>query len=976
MSASPDTNFAIHEIDIATDKYTGIVNVRIPIYSFGSDQSPIPITLSYHASGIRADDVASIVGLGWRLSAGGKITRSIRGRYDNHAQLTTTNDHSSWYGANVSKWMEQEWDTQPDQFYFELPGLSGSFVLDTLGVGYPIPYQNIKIEYKNPKFTIFDEQGTCYSFTTYDITTEQYASNRPPLTPSYISPWHLNSIEYLNGDKVDFIYDVSNSPNRTSHISYIRGIQYNNDSSKKGYSNEAKYIKNELDSMNISVLNTHLLKSILYKDQQIDFVYADEDSDVSSQKRLTDIIVKHRQSSKTVQVRKYQFLYDRFRYNRLKLTGITEVAEDQTSRPLCSFEYYTLDKEEDIPQRNNLGIDHWGYFRTKLANTQKNMNLICPQVTLKSDIDPAFPQQGITIPGVTDRSPNLEYTRVQSLKQINYPNGGSAEFIYELHHGYSEIEKRNIDAGGLRIHKIIKRSSTTDVPMTYEYKYEGGVVYDDERNYVLSEKKIVDMNGYGLQFYISNKIQSSPIDYYGASVVYSTVKEYFPNGSYIRYDYLPYDACPDNKPIHYSIDRFSYKYMGVAKNVISPKTSRSWMRSPLRTKTTYDSMGHMVDSTTYMYAQGHTRSLTGCTLQDALIDRVDPQNNTYRIGRYSVLSQAVHLCNETVHRGKYKLPAKTIYTYDSETELLSSKKRIDSDGVTTETTYTYAQNFEAADTTTLLGRLQQRNVLIPLEEITTRGGKVIAAKGRSFRLNEANRKAIVLDCEKSLTKAEPIDWTSFTSVQCTPSKIIFNNHYKNDISYLEYNASGQVLCYQDENGVNHSFLYTSNTTRPFMTLHNARLSATSANNEVFFTDFEHLTGPTYSQARSGTKALSTTPSSVYTISQKLKAGEYTAVFWHDKNGPSQPMKRRTAPVTVASSSTFPSVVFGIAGYVDDLCIIPRNATLSTCHYVPGWGNTLETDEQGRDLKTEYNGFGLPVKITNHNGIVVKQYEYK
>lgn len=336
----------------------------------------------------------------------------------------------------------------------------------------------------------------------------------------------------------------------------------------------------------------------------------------------------------------------------------------------------------------------------------------------------------------------------------------------------------------------------------------------------------------------------------------------------------------------------------------------------------------------------------------------------------------MQLTETKIHKGRYNSASKISYEYDPESGLLRQMKQIDSDGITTETTYTYAQNFEAADTTTLLGRLQRRNVLIPLEEITTRNGKVIAAKGRSFRLNEANRKAIVPDCEKSLIKAEPIDRTSFTSVQCTPTKITFNSHYKNDINYLEYNASGQLLCYQDENGINHSFLYTSNTTRPYMTLHNARLSANLADNEVFFTDFEHLTGPNYLQARSGTKVLSTTPFSAYTINQKLKAGEYTAVFWHDKNGPSQPMKRLTAPVTVASSSTFPSVVFGISGYIDDLCIIPRNATLSTCHYVPGWGNTLETDEQGRDLKTEYNGFGLPVKITNHNGIVVKQYDYK
>lgn len=871
-------------------------------------------------------------------------------------------------------WFEEHWDTQPDQFYFEVPNLSGTFVLDSLGKGWLIPYQNIKVEYENQVFRIYDKQGTCYVFSSWDVTNESYPQNPPEIIPSYVSPWYLDKIEYLNGDKVEFYYERDLQGAHTVHYQYLQECYaiYNNQTKQYEPPLQAGKFYDLTHSSIVS--NPHYLSKIIYKDQQIEFVYERESSDIPFGKRLTDIIVNHIQGSQTTKIRQFRFSYGRFANNRLKLTSLKEIESPLSERLICDFEYY-----EDVvpPTRNSDGIDHWGYFRANIPHPGSTQTF--PTTKILCDIDSDFPTYGMWW-GIASRTPDLQYTRVQSLKRILYPNGGSTEFIYELHRGFDKQENREMDAGGLRIQQIIKRSSSNDVPMIHRYEYEGGVVYDDQKNYISSQQKVVrkQTNSRQLKFYVSSTNLSPSIDFFGASVVYAAITEYLPNKSYIRYDYVPYDQYPDAAPVFYS--RYYGTCPNLAQNVvnsITPKTSRSYGRNILKSMTSYDASGNVIDSMSCRYLSfTGNYNFTGHTVQGSCYDDGDPYNKSYRIGQFSILANVMQLTDKYIYKGLYNSASQATYKYDPITGVLRSTTQKDSDGITTETTYTYAQDFEAADTTTLLGRLQRRNVLIPLEEITTRNGKVIAAKGRSFRLNEANRKAIVPDCEKSLIKAEPIDRTSFTSVQCTPTKITFNSHYKNDINYLEYNASGQLLCYQDENGINHSFLYTSNTTRPYMTLHNARLSANLADNEVFFTDFEHLTGPNYLQARSGTKVLSTTPFSAYTINQKLKAGEYTAVFWHDKNGPSQPMKRLTAPVTVASSSTFPSVVFGISGYIDDLCIIPRNATLSTCHYVPGWGNTLETDEQGRDLKTEYNGFGLPVKITNHNGIVVKQYDYK
>lgn len=51
--------------------HTGTPNISIPLYTLRGRELAVPISLDYHASGIKLEEVASNVGLGWSLSAGG-----------------------------------------------------------------------------------------------------------------------------------------------------------------------------------------------------------------------------------------------------------------------------------------------------------------------------------------------------------------------------------------------------------------------------------------------------------------------------------------------------------------------------------------------------------------------------------------------------------------------------------------------------------------------------------------------------------------------------------------------------------------------------------------------------------------------------------------------------------------------------------------------------------------------------------------
>src|SRR5690606_30507535 len=68
--------------EIPVGLYTGTPNISIPLYEISEGPLSVPISLSYHAAGIRVEEIASNVGLGWALNAGGMVSKQIRGQDD------------------------------------------------------------------------------------------------------------------------------------------------------------------------------------------------------------------------------------------------------------------------------------------------------------------------------------------------------------------------------------------------------------------------------------------------------------------------------------------------------------------------------------------------------------------------------------------------------------------------------------------------------------------------------------------------------------------------------------------------------------------------------------------------------------------------------------------------------------------------------------------------------------------------------
>lgn len=59
--------------ELPVSEYTGVPNISIPFYKIEVDEVKLPIDLTYHAGGIKVNQDASWVGLGWNLSLGSLI---------------------------------------------------------------------------------------------------------------------------------------------------------------------------------------------------------------------------------------------------------------------------------------------------------------------------------------------------------------------------------------------------------------------------------------------------------------------------------------------------------------------------------------------------------------------------------------------------------------------------------------------------------------------------------------------------------------------------------------------------------------------------------------------------------------------------------------------------------------------------------------------------------------------------------------
>ena len=970
---TPDVNAMIRNITTPADKYTGTLNIQVPIWSISTNSGDIPIHLYYTASGIKNDDIASIVGLGWGLAAGGKITRVVKGQPDNLTQLKKTSKISLWDLALFQKCNDEDWDTQRDIYYYETPNLSGSFVLDDNGGCIPVPHQNIRISRAyNDGFTITDTQGTTYYFTTNETIQETYAHNDNSVT--YVSTWYLDRIVYINGAEVNLTY-ITGDNYQFKHYNYITRVEYHN---SQAYGTRIREIPEESRDVTttIEVQEPKYLSSISYRDQEVKFEYDDRGTyDVPKYKRLKSIDIY----TSTSKIRSFVFDYYHFPNGSLKLLGLDEKPTQTLIKPICDFEYY---EDEVLYARDYYGFDHWGYRNSDVSIPSK-----CPIIPYETVVN--------TSAFGSSRLPVFKYTRAQSLKKILYPNGGYKEFIYELHSGLNQKTNTHELAGGLRIKEIIEKENTNATPSVYRYEYDGGIIYDSSFAYctqywnlrylkIYMHSNIPD--GVNHFYDISSRSITNTQDFYGGSVVYSKVTEYLPNGSHIEYNYIPYDQYKDIEPEDYIVTETGTEYYSKELSGRTPKTIRSWGRNLLKEQKVYDSQNILLDHQSFEYELDTVNEVRipsykmiydifGDYYERPIEENPIPTRHDYALGKYEWISCPITMTKGIVHKTKYTLPQTTEYVYNERylPELIITRE-CDGSCVTQKLTYA-----EVDDEDEALSLLCGSFVASPIEQITYKDGYVIDAELQLYKYNELKPFTTVVPSKKlSFKKQEKVDSLAFTPWWPKwPTN--YDSRYHVIRSYDEYNVYGDLVSYHDANGIQHSLIYGPGSA-PIAKVDNAYHSTNKDKdvNQLYFNDFE-TSGTTDPHAKSGNKVMSILSGVRYSFNlSNLEIGSYIVTYWY-RTATDMTWKKQQQALNITDMHKWmiqiDIPIVSEATAIDDLSVLPQNASLTSAVTITGVGPISQTNERGYTTYYEYNALGLPTRILDDNRTVMKKYEY-
>lgn len=503
---SPNAAAMAQYVDYPVSHYTGVPNVNIPLHEVDIYGYKLPITLSYHASGIKVSQEASWVGLGWSLNMGGSITRTVKGTDDLY--LTTQNGiimEGYYKGPEVAGndiippyntgernlffdtgWggIKQLADSEPDIFYYSFPGGSGKFVIDkTRGPLLFDKSNNIKIEVLNHYTSV--QRGWYFAITTPDGTkyifdkeekTVVYSQNNKFLNKNYtvlnsasdcniqshysddyVTGWSLTKIILPNKKEILFTYEneyITSPAQESLRIYYdINGLK------KNIFQTDCSYAVGERYSTSKSSNDSHRLSKILWEGGYIDFTPCDR-MDINGSAKALRYIKLYDKSNILIKQFNFEYSYfndsyfnaqDEYVYLRLKLNSVFESKTSFVgSIPPYKFSYF----EGAMPAKNSKNTDYWGYF-----NNGKYGANYCAKVNY-------WPNN---LNGVLKNS-NLQYLKIGTLNKITLPTGGDITYEFEENtFNNSAWASDNTKSGaGLRVKRIISEAKTRN------FTYIGG----------------------------------------------------------------------------------------------------------------------------------------------------------------------------------------------------------------------------------------------------------------------------------------------------------------------------------------------------------------------------------------------------------------------------------------------------------------------------------------------------------------------
>lgn len=418
--------------------YTGTANVSIPIYEVKAGDLSFPITLNYGGTGgIKVEEIASWVGLGWSLDAGGVIHRQVRGIPDEHG-IMVPNYRSQFlqYLSNPSTFpnllayyefiSNGTTDSEPDLYSFSFGGVNGQFIYDDSARFMEIPYNNHKIEnitdsYNQLAWKITDMKGNEFHFLTREesdyLTRVKSGSNvsypPPTLNNNFSSGWHLTfAVNKATNDTIHFTYEGDNYTNVTVNTA-TRSMVAPSNTTCGG----STYIEN----YNQNSMSGWRLKSIRFRGGTVTFTPVETArQDLTGSFALKSITVNNTARDLLKVDFKYRYLTTGYpsdvnaSYGKRMMLDSVQFYKGGTKPESYTFQYNST----ALPHRLSYSQDHWGYY-----NGKSNSYFTPPSWLNYSS--------GIFYIEGADKNPDSTFTKACVLEKIFYPTGGHTQFEYE-----------------------------------------------------------------------------------------------------------------------------------------------------------------------------------------------------------------------------------------------------------------------------------------------------------------------------------------------------------------------------------------------------------------------------------------------------------------------------------------------------------------------------------------------------------------
>ena len=471
--------------DIPIGYYTGTANIAIPLYSIREGNIEIPLSLNYHGSGIKVEDQATWVGLGWDLSPEGAIIQEVRGKSDEYDYLRLDDcDNYSYFKQRVTplesgldypymflhQWgrstaqdncingsypipyplppLPQDYFEsyclmdrllrgygQPDIYQYNFGGYSGKFYIN------PQTHQVVLIDRdRQIYFSIINSstiEATTLDGTVWHFGVTESADGGPEFEYTG-KTFKLDRITTLSGRTIEFTFTdnscVERVLNQSAEITIFSGYPI---------------------SETYTFTNHHkkTLTRITTSDTYIDFnTSSREDINVfpgDNMQKLSSIDITARSSNKKIKT--IQFNYSYFPYDftgspidafvtahadalgkRLRLDSLRELGytDDQivvATKPAYKFEY---DLSTTMPLKTSFAKDFWGYYNaepntTLLPNLDYFDYFYKPEYQSINNLPLSYPYTG------ANRYSNNTKAGAYLIKKITYPTGGFTQFEYE-----------------------------------------------------------------------------------------------------------------------------------------------------------------------------------------------------------------------------------------------------------------------------------------------------------------------------------------------------------------------------------------------------------------------------------------------------------------------------------------------------------------------------------------------------------------